>query len=1139
VASGLAEAAALTEAAAMGLSALAGVLAGAHDGITVVDAERCFVYANPAACEMLGYPLTQLRGRDFMDSIPPREHAIMLARFADQLRGSLREVPAPFTCNLLRPDGAEREIVYSQFALDVAGSPHGVAIFQDLTGPRAAARAAAALAQTAAQLVGTAPTEAVLAGIARHAVEGTRALACGITVVGDDHKPASTGGYGLPAASVEAMAALQSPVASGSLTGDDHRGGDAILIDKPLVLPDARTVWEANPATKAFAATLSCLDWQAAVFLPLCWETGVFGVFGVHLPSGLTGPSEAELAFYTALADQAAVAVTNARLTAQARQAATSLERARLARELHDSVSQALFSMTMHARAAQLSMVKAGVEEGGPLGRAIAELAELTRSALAEMRALIFELRPAALAEEGLVAALRKQAAALSAREQLIIGVNGPEERVDLRPGVEERLYRIGSEALHNVVKHSGADSATLDVTATAGILRLSVSDNGAGFDPDIEHPGHLGLSAMAEHAAAIGAELAVSSAAGTGTTVAVSLPEGRRDQGKTVSRRRDSAGTAHVRDPNLQPSRTAESVFGGCGQLAEDGESGSPGRVAVALAGSSALADAAALGVSALAGILVGAQEGITIADADRRWVYANPAACQMLGRPLEQLRGQDLLSSVPARERKFVVGRIAELLGGAPARYSRVLMNSDGAERETVYSIFAVDIAGSPHVVAMIRDVTGTRSAARAAVALAQAASQLVGARSIDDILAGIARHAVEGTRALGCGIAVVSDDGKLSVAGRYGHDRGPASAGEDASSADPISQARAERDRVFARLQRHMDDLDAGKVFEAITAGSIVVGAVPGKPIVLSDARSVWEANPVTEPFVGMLGGLDWEAGVYVPLSWQNRVIGVFAVYLPVGLPGPSEAELAFYTALADQAAVAVTNARLSSHAAQAAGLLERTRLGHELHDSVSQALFSMTMHARAAQLAMAQAGLDESGPLGQAINELAELTRGAMAEMRALIFELRPAALAEEGLVAALRKQAAALSAREETSITVKGPEERLDVGAGVEEHLYRIGSEALHNVVNHARASSATVCVTGQAGDLRVQVRDNGVGFDQDCEHPGHLGLLTMAERAEAIGAELAVSSAPGTGTTVVISLAEDRPDPGTADPDVR
>jgi len=298
-----------------------------------------------------------------------------------------------------------------------------------------------------------------------------------------------------------------------------------------IVLPDARSVWEDNPVTKAFAATLNGLDWQAAVFLPLCWEKRIFGVFGVYLPTGPAGPSEVELAFFTALADQASVAVANARLTAQARQAAGALERSRLARELHDSVSQALFSMTMHARAAQLSLAKAGLDETGPLGRSVAQLGELTRGALAEMRALIFELRPAALAEEGLLAALRKQGAALTAREETVITVEGPEERLDLETGVEEHLYRIVSEALHNVVKHARSDSATVRLTAREGTLRVTVHDDGAGFDPGTAHPGHLGLSTMAERAETIGAQLAVSSTPGHGTTVTVSLPHGRQDQ--------------------------------------------------------------------------------------------------------------------------------------------------------------------------------------------------------------------------------------------------------------------------------------------------------------------------------------------------------------------------------------------------------------------------------------------------------------------------------------------------------------------------------------------------------------------------------------------------------------------------------
>jgi signal transduction histidine kinase len=266
--------------------------------------------------------------------------------------------------------------------------------------------------------------------------------------------------------------------------------------------------------------------------------------------------------------------------------------------------------------------------------------------------------------------------------------------------------------------------------------------------------------------------------------------------------------------------------------------------------------------------------------------------------------------------------------------------------------------------------------------------------------------------------------------------------------------------------------------------------------------------------------------------VPLSWEGQRLGVFGVYLPPEVPEPSEAELAFFTVLADQAAITVINARLAAS-------VERSRLARELHDSVSQALFSMTMHVRAAQLSMARAQVGQASPLGSSIAQLAELVRGALAEMRVLIFELRPGTLAEEGLMAALRKQGEALAAREQVAITVEGPEAGLGLAAGIEQHLYRIVSEALHNTAKHARAARVTVRVTTDDGTLRVTVTDDGAGFDPEAGYAGHLGLSTMAERAAAIGAGLTIESAPGAGTTVALSLPYHRRDQERPAPDAR
>lgn len=1114
----------LADAAGLGLSVLAEVLVRTEDGIVVLGADRRYVYVNPAACEMLGRPIGQLRGRDFLDSFEAREQTRVLSHLPQRLgdRGP------PVTCAL---SGSEREIAYATFAIDVSGSLHHIVVLRDFTGTRAAARSASALAQMAAQLARTGTTiNDVLVQIARHAVEGTRALSAGIIVMGDDHKLGAGGGYspvGPNSADAsptwEAQKGIPGEEVIAAMTDGAVRVGD--VPGEPVVFADGRSAWEANPISRVNADRLANLDWRAACVCPISWENRVFGYLRTNFPSRVTRPSESELAFYVALADQAALAVMNDRFATQAGQAAALVERARLARELHDSVSQALFSMTMHARAAQLSMTKVGADDSGPLGRSLSQLAELAGGALAEMRALIFELRPGALAEEGLVGALRKRAASVTAREDVAVTVVGPEERLHLEPGVEEHLYRVASEALHNVVKHAQARTATVEVIAGAGGLQMTVRDDGCGFDPSSQRAGHLGMATMAQRTDAIGADLAVTASPGAGTTVSVSLAGDPKDRAQADGAD-DRAEAHHVATPDRSAEGTggrgltarSKTVSAGREGPSGSGRDGGPKgtdvggtrRAGPLLVDDSALADAAGLGLSILAAVVAGRQDGIAIVDGDQRYVYANPAACRMLGHPLDRLRGRDFLGSFPTREHPSTADRLPGRLDDQAAPFTCTILGPDGTDREVVCSTFAIDRAGSRHTVAVLEDLTETRVAARTAVALAQTTAQLVGAATTSQILTGIARHAVEGTRALSCGITQVSPDHKLASAGAYGPD------GPGYGVTNPAWMALA--------------DVPVEEAIEAMTTGTITFAEPPGKPAVVPDARLIWEENPLTKPFAANLQGVDWQGGVYVPLPWENRVIGFLAVFLPSGLTGPSETELAFYTALADQAAVAVTNARFTAGAKQAAALLERTRLARELHDSVSQTLFSMTMHARAAQLSSAKARFDDHGPLGRSILLLGELTRAAMAEMRALIFELRPGALAEEGLVDALRKQSAALTAHEQVTITVEGPEQRLELSAGVEEHLYRIASEALHNVVKHAGANRATVRVAIEGGTLEVVISDDGAGFDPETEHPGHLGLSTMTERAGVIGADLAIISAPTAGTTVAVTLPYGRDD---------
>ena len=293
------------------------------------------------------------------------------------------------------------------------------------------------------------------------------------------------------------------------------------------------------------------------------------------------------------------------------------------------------------------------------------------------------------------------------------------------------------------------------------------------------------------------------------------------------------------------------------------------------------------------------------------------------------------------------------------------------------------------------------------------------------------------------------------------------------------------------------------------------------------VLRGFRTQALADPGYAPLHPLWDGLNFEDTVVVPLGLQGRCDGCLLLYVTGGREVDDD-ELTFLQAIADQAAVAVENARLFQDAEAHATLVERQRLSRELHDSVSQALFAMTLHARAAERRLDSMGTAPDDPLAVGVTTLAQLTRGALTEMRVLILELRPDALAAEGLVGALQRQAAALSAREGLPITVTGPTERLPLEPQAEEHLYRLVLEALNNTTKHGRASAAQVSITRLdapgSGTLLVQVADDGEGFDPRASGPGHLGQTTMRDRAAACGAELEVTSAPGAGCTVTVRV---------------
>ena len=298
------------------------------------------------------------------------------------------------------------------------------------------------------------------------------------------------------------------------------------------------------------------------------------------------------------------------------------------------------------------------------------------------------------------------------------------------------------------------------------------------------------------------------------------------------------------------------------------------------------------------------------------------------------------------------------------------------------------------------------------------------------------------------------------------------------------------------------------------EGITGWVALRGESLMVPDVSKDSHYVW------------MRGSKTSSELTVPIVVKEQVIGVLDAQSDQ--PGAfDETDLSVLQSVAHQAGAAIENARLYQQAQQAAVLEERSRLARDLHDAVTQTLFSASLIAEAVPATLAMD--EEEGR--ELLHELQRLTRGALAEMRTLLLELRPAALMETSLNDLIRQLAAAIAGRAGAPVEMTAEGECV-VPPEVHVALYRIAQEALNNVVKHARATQVTVDLRcgppggGQApGQQRVEIRiqDTGRGFDPDDVSPEHLGLGIMRERAQAIGAKLTVESQPGQGTVVTIA----------------
>jgi signal transduction histidine kinase len=333
-------------------------------------------------------------------------------------------------------------------------------------------------------------------------------------------------------------------------------------------------------------------------------------------------------------------------------------------------------------------------------------------------------------------------------------------------------------------------------------------------------------------------------------------------------------------------------------------------------------------------------------------------------------------------------------------------------------------------------------------------------------------------------------------------------------DAEDAIIFRQQQPDQMTIVATNQGGQIRYTPGAALLAISKNWIGDGLPQLEPLIMADLGAYW----VDHPEVQSAALAVHKALLGVPLHLGEEVYGGLLMFYTAKRTFSLD-DLELGSTFADQAALAVANDRLRMQAEETAVASERNRLARDLHDAVTQTLFSASLIAET--LPLIYDNNEEEGR--NLLQELRQLTRGALAEMRTLLLELRPMALEESELPDLLLQLSEAVTGR--TGIPIDANIERpCKLPMPVRIALYRIAQEALNNVMKHARASKVDLILNGCSDSevVTLSILDNGRGYDTDHVPSDRMGLKIISERAQAIGADLEVTSQPGQGTRVYV-----------------
>jgi signal transduction histidine kinase len=511
-----------------------------------------------------------------------------------------------------------------------------------------------------------------------------------------------------------------------------------------------------------------------------------------------------------------------------------------------------------------------------------------------------------------------------------------------------------------------------------------------------------------------------------------------------------------------------------------------------------------------AWAQLAMDAPDGLAVVNSERRFVQLNGAGARLCGRAETELIG----TRAPFPLAVDDPHEPARLFDESSMEQVTTWSPTAGVQREFAYR--AERLSSDPSLTAVaFRDVTDERHRQRRVAAIARTSAKLASQGSLTATLDALASEVLQTDALAGVQILTLDDSGQgLRIMGSAGFRHWP---------------------DFFERLVECRRRGAALRMLDALQHG---------RPVVVPDRWSAIRDDPAWEPLRVYLSELAWDSFASVPLIIRSHTAGVLnAFFAPGQVVGQHTLE--FLVAMAEQAAIAVDYAALMQRERDVARREERQRLARDLHDSIVQQVFSISMQAKSMEVLGQRGGTMPVDTVRRIADEVGVLSQTVLADLRAMVNELRPSSSAElGGLEEAIRALLDSTRNRTGMRFNLAVGRDLGQIKGEIAEDIYRILAEAIHNVVKHAEANKVVVRLNVRDDRLRATVTDDGRGIRAEPGPVSGFGLTTMQERAQRWDGTVTVTPHRHRGTIVrlVVPLARGiplaphhRPAPGTPD----